>query len=89
MLERMPSSGLTRWIAYNRVEPFGQWRSDYRMALLASVFANCHRDPKRRPQPFRPSDFMPEFEPAPPDDGKGLVRVRAALDRLARRSNRK
>ena len=30
-----------------------------RTGLLCAVMANCHRDPKKRPRPFTPKDFMP------------------------------
>lgn len=28
------------------------------MAVLASLLANIHRDPKKRPEPVAPSEFM-------------------------------
>jgi hypothetical protein len=34
----------------------------HQMALLA----NCHRNEKRRSTPFRPTDFHPYRQPAPP-----------------------
>ena len=35
---------------------------NHRTALICSVLANIWRDPKRKQQPFRPADFMPEVE---------------------------
>jgi hypothetical protein len=38
-------------------------RSDYdwaHTAQLLALTANCHRDPKKRPQPFQPRDFHPK-----------------------------
>ena len=34
-------------------------RWDARIGLLCATVANCHRDPKKRAQPYRPKDFMP------------------------------
>lgn len=58
MLRRMSSQELTDWQAYAAIEPFGEERADMRSALIASVLANVHRDPKKRPQPFTIDDFM-------------------------------
>lgn len=38
-------------------------RDDARFALLCSVVANCHRDPKTKRQPYRVEDFMPRERP--------------------------
>ena len=35
---------------------------NYRAALICSVLANTARDPKRKPRPFIPDDFMPKKE---------------------------
>ena len=32
---------------------------DFRVGLLCATMANLQRDPKTKPQPFRPEDFMP------------------------------
>ena len=32
---------------------------DYRAALICSVLANIHRDPKKKVNPFEAQDFMP------------------------------
>ncbi len=33
---------------------------NYRAGLICSVIANVNRDPKKKPEPFTPSDFMPQ-----------------------------
>lgn len=38
-------------------------RNDARFALLCSVVANCHRDPKTKRQAYRVEDFMPRERP--------------------------
>lgn len=48
-------------MAYASVEPIGEDRNDYRMAVLASLTANVNRDSSKRPQPYKPSDFIEDF----------------------------
>lgn len=53
-------------------EALDEWRAkeraaDYRAALISSCLYNCHRDPKKQPEPFTPSDFLPSYEPAEPE----------------------
>lgn len=50
---------LLAWRDYAEIEPFGEERADLRSGIVASVVANANRDPKRRPKPYQPSDFMP------------------------------
>lgn len=49
---------LAEWQEYDRLEPFGQWRDNWHMAVMASLFANANRDPKKRREPFTPADFF-------------------------------
>ena len=64
LLERMSAVELDMWQAYAAIEPFGEARADLRMGILASVIANANRDPKRKPDPFTPMDFIPDFDAA-------------------------
>jgi hypothetical protein len=34
-------------------------RADWGAALVCSVIANVHRDPKKRQRPYAPDDFLP------------------------------
>lgn len=55
-----------------------EWRQEqdaqnFRFGVLASVFANVHRDSKRKSNPFQPSDFFrplstPVPAPVEPDE---------------------
>jgi hypothetical protein len=66
MLASISGKQLTEWIAYAELEPFGEWRADLRIAILASLIANANRDQKLKPTPFEISDFMPQFEKKEP-----------------------
>lgn len=49
---------LRQFDALVRCNMMQQERLDYRAALVCSVIANVNRDPKKRPRPFTPRDFM-------------------------------
>lgn len=42
----MPASEMLEWMEFERIEPFGPWRDNWHTALLATILANAHRDPK-------------------------------------------
>ena len=52
----MPSSEFTYWLAYQRIDPFGSFREDWRAAQFTCLTANINRA-KNKP-PFSVSDFM-------------------------------
>lgn len=58
MLDGISSDQLIRWIAYAKIEPFGEERGDLRSAIVASTIANANRIKGRV---FKIDDFMPEF----------------------------
>jgi hypothetical protein len=62
LLSEISSEELTEWMAYAELEPFGEERADLRSATVAAVIANANRDRKKRPQPYKVSDFMPKFD---------------------------
>jgi len=37
-----------------------EYNKDYRAALITAAIANGDRDPKKRPKPFKPEDFLPK-----------------------------
>ncbi len=55
------SREITEWMAYSKVEPFGLYQEDFRMAMICSVLANCNRDPKKKKEPYKPEDFIPDY----------------------------
>lgn len=56
----MSSQEFSEWMAYYRLEPWGPERADLNMGVLASLYANVKRDPKRS-KAFQPQDFMPVY----------------------------
>ena len=60
LLSRLGSDEFTEWVAYYQLEPFGDYRGDYRSGVVASTLANVHRGKDARA--FTPEDFMPFLE---------------------------
>ena len=63
----MSAREFAEWMAYDRIDPFGSERADWRSASIAALLANIYRDDKQRSKPFEVNDFMPKFD-APPSD---------------------
>ena len=91
MLRRVSARELRDWELYYLVEPWGEWRADYRMAILASVDANIHRG--KDSKAYEPKDFMPEFErrpePTPAEFTLFMEQLNAAFGGQDLRSQRK
>lgn len=74
LLSRIDSRELSEWMAFYKLEPWGDERADLRIAILASLYANANR--KKGQAPFKPSDFIPRFEPPeeqPPEQMKAFL----------------
>ena len=39
-MRELTSEQITEWIAYNEIDPIGEWRNDYRFAYLESLITN-------------------------------------------------
>lgn len=57
LLSRIGSDELTEWMAFYQLEPFGDFRADFRSGLLAATIANANRT--KDAKAFTPEDFMP------------------------------
>jgi len=61
MLSEITSRQFAEWLAYSRIEPWGEERDDLRMGIVASTIANVNRSKNQKL--FTPDQFMPQFEP--------------------------
>ena len=61
MLSEITSAQFAEWMAYSRVEPWGEERADLRAGIVASTIANVNRGKDKKP--YKPQQFMPDFEP--------------------------
>lgn len=57
LLRSMDSAELTEWMAFDRIEPFGDPRADLRAGIVASSVANFSM--VQLPRSMSPADFMP------------------------------
>lgn len=58
LLAEIDSAELTEWFAYYTLEPFGELIADQRHGIATSVLANINRDPRRKKDAYKPSDFI-------------------------------
>lgn len=56
MLSRISARELMEWMAYYRLEPFGQERENLHAAMVAAAVVNVNRGERQRP--VKPADFM-------------------------------
>jgi hypothetical protein len=56
LLASIDSAELTEWLAYDRIEPFGEERADLRTGMVCSTVANHSFAPPRDPR--KPADYM-------------------------------
>lgn len=66
MLAELTSAQFAEWMAYSRLEPWGEERDDLRMGIIASTIANANRSKGQKP--FTPQQFMPDFERVSEDE---------------------
>jgi hypothetical protein len=62
LLRRMTWRQLRGWMAYYRTDPWGGERDDLHAGIVAATIANVYRGKARA---YKPSDFMPQFQPRP------------------------
>lgn len=61
MLSTMTSRQMAEWQALWQIEPFGEYREDWRWACLMALIANMMRGEKD--DPVQPSDFLSLLDP--------------------------
>jgi hypothetical protein len=61
MLGEISSHAYAEWMAYSRIEPWGEEREDLRIGILASMIANMFREKGKKA--YQPQDFILNFEP--------------------------
>lgn len=61
--QRMSSREFSQWMAFSRLEPFGDERADLRNGIIAATIANTNL--KKGQKPYTPLDFIPRFSNKP------------------------
>lgn len=66
MLEELTAEELAEWEAYNKIQPVGTWRQDFRFAMIASTVVNLAKSiwgkRSERNNLKKPQDFMPKWD---------------------------
>lgn len=64
MLNELTSVQLSEWEAYDRLDPIGEWRADFRTASLISKVVNIAQAiwGKKGVEMTAPINFMPEWD---------------------------
>ena len=76
LAEEISSAELSLYMAYDRIQPFGDYRADIRNAQILHQQAEMHRNREKDPEPYTLNDFIP-FQPYG-------VRVESKKDRTSR-----
>lgn len=61
-MREIDSAEFADWMAYYRIEPFGERMSDLRTGIIAATVANANRGKKQKA--LHPIDFLPWAKPA-------------------------
>jgi hypothetical protein len=69
LLRSLSGEDLLEWIAYDRINPYGEDRADLRSAIVATVINNSQGGKAKV------KDFMPTFEPPKKQTAKDIANV--------------
>ena len=58
LLNEISSAEICEWRAYFALEPWGSIMDDQRHGIAVAALANINRNEKRKPDPFKPEDFI-------------------------------
>lgn len=64
--QRISALEFAEWMAYYRIEPFGEDRDDLRHGILCAVIAGLFAPKGKEP---KPEDFIPRFDDEAKDTG--------------------
>jgi hypothetical protein len=91
-LDQLTSKQLSEWEAYDRIDPIGTWREDFRLAYLSSLITNLTISVhgKKGAQHTSPMDFMLDWTGEKKIGKKQSVEeMKAVLMSLANTQNQK
>jgi len=72
LLDELTSTQLSEWIAYDKIDPLGDWREDYRFSFLSSLITNLaiRTHGEKGAKLTTVEDFMFVWDPAEMEDKK-------------------
>lgn len=71
-MDHLSSFQISEWEAFDRLDPIGSWREDFRMAFTAATATNLAIavNGKKGAKRFAPIDFMPKW------DSEGVAEIK-------------
>jgi len=57
--ERCTAREFYEWVAYYRMNPWGEERADLRTGIVCALTANVHRG--KNGKAYKPTDFLPKY----------------------------
>jgi len=73
------SAEFAEWIAYHSIDPFTIDKSEYLLAVIASILANVHR--KKGSRTYKPGDFIPKYGKKQVDSAQNIeTKLRAIFN---------
>jgi hypothetical protein len=94
-LDHLTSVQLSEWEAYDRLDPIGTWREDFRMAYVSSLITNLAISihGKKGTKPMNIMDFMPKWDSQEPENTvvkqQSVEEMKKALLQIAQAQNKK
>lgn len=69
-------------MAYDSIDPIGEYRSDVRSAQQMLQVAEMHRNPEKDPEPYHVQDFIPFPRYGIKVDSRADRKARSSVDSL-------
>ena len=76
MKQRIPPHEFAAWVAYDSIEPFGEWRADLRMGIQTAAIVNALCGAKSKSADFMPDFAKPEPKRQTAEQMKALLKAR-------------
>ena len=92
MLDNLTSKQISEWEAYDRLDPIGEWREDFRLAYLSSLITNISISVhgKKGAKLTQPIDFMLEWGKEKKEiEKQSTDQIKEALMSFAKGQNRR
>lgn len=93
-MDVLTSEQISEWEAYDKLDPIGSWRDDYRFAAFESLILNIvttlYPAKGRTPKQVEPLDFMPNWDGSKrPVKKQSVEEMKSALLGIAEAVNKK
>lgn len=82
MLRSITSEQFLEWMHYDALDPFGEWRADWRSAEIVTMIANVNRDSKKRKEPYKTTDFLVKFGEREADKPRQTVKQQLSIVKM-------